>query len=510
MSHDHRKQSAHTKFIGSHDLQEERIWRFLCHEDDPTPYFRYYDILEPPVSEQDTSAAQLVNGLTEPTPLEPSNPTISSSTSSPTEDDSDSGFSPITSQVGSEVGYDSLSPESATRVADEALVEGLMSWVRSWLKERLYSPSGQIAVGDSSGTVSSSPDASSGSASKRRRIDTESSGGKEGKVGHGGSPESQRNAEHRSNDRDDAENDQGEKKDKSSQPSDNLRLIACPFYKRNPRKYGQPEWRSCKSPGFKSLHRLKEHIYRRHRKPRYQCKRCQDDLKKEDALDLHYAQAVACQPRPAIIQDGINDTQERSIRSRKLAKKNETEEEKWCRMYAIIFPDDTDCPNPYYSPEDESKEFDLVDEYRSFLARELPPLVRRQLPDILSSDPGNELREQIVSMVGVLANQLYDTFRSEVGHLASQETPQTSMEHATDEFQVPSQSTETIPDPDLPQVPEGPEQAPLQAMQIDNMEVPPGPQFDFLHGAAGPGFDWASFFNFNEDIDETNDLQNKD
>lgn len=115
-----------------------------------------------------------------------------------------------------------------------------------------------------------------------------------------------------------------------------------------------------------------------------------------------------------------------------------------------------------------------------------------------------------MSMVGVLANQLYDTFRSEVGHLASQETPQTSMEHATDEFQVPSQSTETIPDPDLPQVPEGPEQAPLQAMQIDTMEVPPGPQFDFLHGAAGPGFDWASFFNFNEDIDETNDLQNKD
>ncbi|KAH8656933.1 hypothetical protein BGZ61DRAFT_594334 [Ilyonectria robusta] len=482
--------------------------------DDPTPYARHVWLPESLAPEQDQANAGPLHYLAEPAPSEHSNPAISSSSSSPTEDDSDSGFSPITSQVGSESGLSALSPESTTRIADEAIVEELMSWARSWLKDRLYPDNGPRALADSTGTplVDEGGGASTETSSKRRRVDKDSSEGNESNNGHGGIPGNHKDADHKRDNNDDAKNEQEGEGDKSVRPCDNLRLLACPFYKRNPRKYGQPEWRSCKSAGFKTLHRLKEHIYRRHRKPRYQCKRCQDDFKREDALDLHCAQPVACQSRPAIIQNGINDTQERAIRSRKLAKKNETEEEKWRRMYGVIFPDDTDCPSPYHTPDEESKEFDLVEEYRSFLAQELPPLVRRQLPDILMSDPGNELREQIVSMVGVLANQLYDTFRNEVGHSVSQDFPPTSTDHSTDEFHMVSQSMETLADRDTTQGREGPEQAVVKSTQIDDLKVPPGFQVDPVHDVAyhGPDFDWTTFFHLNEDMDETNVLQDGD
>lgn len=128
------------------------------------------------------------------------------------------------------------------------------------------------------------------------------------------------------------------------------------------------------------------------------------------------------------------------------------------------------------------------------------------------SDPGNELREQIVSMVGVLANQLYDTFRNEVGHSVSQDFPPTSTDHSIDEFHMVSQSMETLADRDTTQAREGPEQAVVKSTQIDDLKVPPGFQVDPVHDVAyhGPDFDWTTFFHLNEDMDETNVLQDGD
>lgn len=227
--------------------------------DDPTPYARHVCLPESLAPEQDQVNAGPLHYLPEPAPSEHSNPAISSSSSSPTEDDSDSGFSPITSQVGSESGLSALSPESTTRIADEAIVEELMSWARSWLKDRLYPRNGTKALAESTGTslVDEGGGASTETSSKRRRVDKDSSEGNESNKGHGGRPGNHKDAENKRGNSDNGENEQDGEGDKGARPCDNLRLLACPFYKRNPRKYGQPEWRSCKSAGFKTLHRLK-------------------------------------------------------------------------------------------------------------------------------------------------------------------------------------------------------------------------------------------------------------
>ncbi|KAH6989489.1 hypothetical protein BKA56DRAFT_668630 [Ilyonectria sp. MPI-CAGE-AT-0026] len=99
---------------------------------------------------------------------------------------------------------------------------------------------------------------------------------------------------------------------------------ACPFHKRNPLKYGQPQWKRCAHPGWDSVHRVN------------------------------------------------------LLLSRKEIG-NKKEEEKWAYMYQIVFPEDGVTPNPYQYSLDKARkvnEFDRVDEYRRHLVRELPSFIK--------------------------------------------------------------------------------------------------------------------------------------
>lgn len=54
--------------------------------------------------------------------------------------------------------------------------------------------------------------------------------------------------------------DEGNEESSKSQRIDGdpeIRMFACPYFKRNPRKYGQPKWKSCAHPGYRDIHRVK-------------------------------------------------------------------------------------------------------------------------------------------------------------------------------------------------------------------------------------------------------------
>ncbi|KAK1574079.1 uncharacterized protein LY79DRAFT_673210 [Colletotrichum navitas] len=153
--------------------------------------------------------------------------------------------------------------------------------------------------------------------------------------------------------------------------------LACPFFKHNPRKYKNQ--RPCCGPGWDHVHRIKEHIYRKHSLPKFSCPRCSQPFETQADLQAHARSANACEVREPEFLDGITQDQEKRLRSRKKTSAKElTEAEKWTQAYSILFPDvrEREIPSPYYSTEDADTS---LGGYEDYLRRELPPLVRRQL-----------------------------------------------------------------------------------------------------------------------------------
>ncbi|KAL0934608.1 uncharacterized protein CTRU02_211407 [Colletotrichum truncatum] len=153
--------------------------------------------------------------------------------------------------------------------------------------------------------------------------------------------------------------------------------LACPFFKHNPRKY--KNMRPCCGPGWDHVHRIKEHIYRKHSLPKFSCPRCSQPFETQADLQAHARSPDPCEVREPEILDGITQDQEKKLRSRKKTTVKElTEAEKWAQVYSILFPDvrEREIPSPYYTTEDAQT---TLGGYEDYLRRELPPLVRRQL-----------------------------------------------------------------------------------------------------------------------------------
>ncbi|KAH9229219.1 hypothetical protein K456DRAFT_1728675 [Colletotrichum gloeosporioides 23] len=153
--------------------------------------------------------------------------------------------------------------------------------------------------------------------------------------------------------------------------------LACPFFKHNPRKYKNQ--RPCCGPGWDHVHRIKEHIYRKHSLPKFSCPRCSQPFETQADLQAHARLPTPCEVKEHEVLDGITQDQEKKLRSRKKTSGKElTEAEKWTQVYGILFPDvrEREIPSPYYNTEDAQTN---LGGYEDYLRRELPTQVRRQL-----------------------------------------------------------------------------------------------------------------------------------
>ncbi|KXX76479.1 hypothetical protein MMYC01_206845 [Madurella mycetomatis] len=194
------------------------------------------------------------------------------------------------------------------------------------------------------------------------------------------------------------------------------RKFACPYFKRDPRKYRKH--RSCVGPGWTAVHRVKEHIYRRHKLPVF-CTRCGVTFTRDTDLVAHSRLAQACEVRVFETPDGFSKEQERILRrKRKLAG---SEESKWREMYKVLFPDDdeADVPSPYNESGDgmtwEAQRTQEFDNYERYLRRELPRVVRQRLEIAASEFSGpleNQLRGQLIDVVRDSQSQLFRLYRS--------------------------------------------------------------------------------------------------
>lgn len=119
--------------------------------------------------------------------------------------------------------------------------------------------------------------------------------------------------------------------------------FACPFFKRDPSRYQNS--RSCTGPGWSSVRRTKEHLYRNHQA--IYCPRCYRTFEDEKVRDSHLKKEPCARRSAAFKPEGLDPEQVKQLR-RKKREKERPEAEKWLEMYRIAFPDDTDIPSPYY------------------------------------------------------------------------------------------------------------------------------------------------------------------
>lgn len=126
--------------------------------------------------------------------------------------------------------------------------------------------------------------------------------------------------------------------------------LACPFYKHDRLRYGNRRY--CNGPGWADMHRLKEHLYRKHRQEKHCC-RCWTTFKEDGALTAHQRAQPPCDVLDEVPIDGLTATQEQQLKSRK-AFSRLTEFEKWRKAYMILFPDVTEdqVPSCYYEPQE--------------------------------------------------------------------------------------------------------------------------------------------------------------
>ncbi|KAH6896657.1 hypothetical protein B0T10DRAFT_161941 [Thelonectria olida] len=169
--------------------------------------------------------------------------------------------------------------------------------------------------------------------------------------------------------------------------TDLSKRFACPFYKHDPRRFR--EWRPCVGPGFPSIHRLKEHLKRKHAPAPHFCRRCSESFKTESELEDHQRSRDACQLRSETHIDGkMTTSQWNQLRTRRREIANLDDEGKWTAIYCVLFPtsEPLDIPSPYYHDEEDilaasglsesSGSLVSSQEYESYLSKELPEHLR--------------------------------------------------------------------------------------------------------------------------------------
>ncbi|KAF4440824.1 Nicotinate-nucleotide diphosphorylase [Fusarium acutatum] len=203
---------------------------------------------------------------------------------------------------------------------------------------------------------------------------------------------------------------------------------ACPYFKYNPAKY--KDWRTCPGPGWSDVHRVKEHLYRRHRQPQHRCARCWQPFLDEQSIIDHQRTDESCPLREMEYIEGFDVVQERSLRSRKRANQKLSETEKWRRVFKILFPHvlEDDIPSPFYDYSQVSQKEDACHPESGYLAqceqymlREVPQRLRQALGRELDRDltiVEENLRRRAGDWVKTLLEEAFQELR-QIRHLGS-------------------------------------------------------------------------------------------
>ncbi|KAI8633617.1 hypothetical protein F5Y19DRAFT_246513 [Xylariaceae sp. FL1651] len=234
-----------------------------------------------------------------------------------------------------------------------------------------------------------------------------------------------KNDQNDENDSDSEGDDRKPQKLTKSSPRRNPRF-ACPFFKHSPQKYLHE--RTCSGPGWASVHRVKEHLFRRHKLPQFRCTRCTWEFGSSKELNLHQRATQPCELRQEAPLEGVSPLQEAQLKSRKKEFTSIPETEKWTNVYSILFPkvNRSDIPTPFYeyaemTNHESSRKQGLSDleqmvdlaSYEAYLEAELPPALHQELERDLEWElniSDQETKDRAIKLVRGLQPKLLRSF----------------------------------------------------------------------------------------------------
>ena len=157
-----------------------------------------------------------------------------------------------------------------------------------------------------------------------------------------------------------------------------LKLFACPYSKYDPQRFSElnvveKEYRRCSCCYLRDIPRIKQHLYRVHRRPEYYCGSCFDSFKSRELLDVHVRQRPSCELRAPKYEEKMTDDQLNSIK-RRIVKGDPCE--LWFNIFKTLFPSAPRPLSPYASDNDPTSVNHFVTLFRWFGPEELLNLMR--------------------------------------------------------------------------------------------------------------------------------------
>ncbi|KAF2816540.1 uncharacterized protein BDZ99DRAFT_353053, partial [Mytilinidion resinicola] len=146
-------------------------------------------------------------------------------------------------------------------------------------------------------------------------------------------------------------------------------LLACPFNKKDPARYGR-----CHRVTLTKISFVKQHLSRKHQLPIY-CSRCMSTFDTEAERDTH-ARASACELSPIVNLEGITEAQRKRLREKVPSGMNE--EQQWFTIFDMLFPDFSPRPRTAYIDPDLSEE---LCSFRDFATNAGSGIMIQQLRD---------------------------------------------------------------------------------------------------------------------------------
>ncbi|KAI0909173.1 hypothetical protein F4823DRAFT_563177 [Ustulina deusta] len=142
--------------------------------------------------------------------------------------------------------------------------------------------------------------------------------------------------------------------DRRHRDSGRRRLLACPFYKKNPQRY-----QICSKYILRRIKDVKQHIYRHHCKPELDCPRCSQNFKCSSERDNHIWEGCILKEVPNF-DSIISDSQKTKLRS--YGSRGMSIEQQWMELWKVIFPG-AKLPR---SPHIENDQTELLSCLRSY------------------------------------------------------------------------------------------------------------------------------------------------
>jgi hypothetical protein len=148
-----------------------------------------------------------------------------------------------------------------------------------------------------------------------------------------------------------------------TQVGPDTKLMACPYAKYDPQRYSasnssEVTYRKCSSSFLVGISRVKQHLYRNHRRPEHHCPCCFTSFETREALDQHIVERT-CERRPSPFEEKMTPDQLNKIKRRDFGRKPE---DAWFDIFRILFPGAPLPSDPYV----ESRHSNMVQDFMAY------------------------------------------------------------------------------------------------------------------------------------------------